>query len=467
MRGAKPSISCPRSPAASSKQRAIALSRRKVALISPHPLKPAIDGPVRPLYPGHTAAYEPLGIADGRLYLRTDREAPNSKVVSVPIDRPDAANWKTVVPEAKNAIDTARLIAGKVAVNRMVDVTNEVTFYRLDGAPAGSITPPGLGTIDGPHGRFDRPEVFYLFTSPLSPTTVYQFDPATGKSAPFQPPKLTFDPAPYTTERVFYHSKDGTRVPMFITHRKDLKKDGSSPAMLYGYGGFDIATLPTFRPDVINWLEHGGVWATANMRGGSEYGEAWHHAGMREKKQNVFDDFIGAAEYLEREHITSPSKLAIQGGSNGGLLVGAVEEQRPDLYAVALPAVGVMDMLRYDRFTGGAAWVGEYGSATDSTAFQYLIKYSPVQNIRPGVCYPATFVSTADHDDRVVPSHSYKFTAAMQAVQKCSHPVLIHVETEGSHGYLPTDKRIANTADQIAFTAANVGLTVPSAGVTQ
>jgi prolyl oligopeptidase len=237
--------------------------------------------------------------------------------------------------------------------------------------------------------------------------------------------------------------------------------------LLYAYGGFDVNLVPTFSPTIPLWLELGGVYATANLRGGAEYGEAWHHAGMREKKQNVFDDFIAAAEYLEREKYSSPAKLAIQGGSNGGLLVGAVEEQRPDLYSVALPAVGVMDMLRYDRFTGGAAWTGEYGSATDSTAFRYLIKYSPVQNIRSGVCYPATFVTTADHDDRVVPSHSYKFTAAMQAVQQCAHPVLIHVETEGSHGYLPTDKRIANTADLVAFTAANLGLTLPSSGVTQ
>ncbi|HYM22103.1 MAG TPA: prolyl oligopeptidase family serine peptidase [Vicinamibacterales bacterium] len=421
------------------------------------PLKPAIDAPIRPLYPGHTAAYEPLGVANGRLYLRTDREAPNSKIVSVPLDRPDAANWKTVVPEAKNAIDSARMIAGKIAVNRMVDVTNEVTFYSLDGAPAGRITPPGLGTIDGPHGRFDRPEVFYLFTSPLSPTTVYQFDPAEGTSTPFQAPKLTFDPAPYTTERVFYDSKDGTRVPMFVTHRKDLQKDGTSPAMLYGYGGFDIATLPTFRPDVINWLEHGGVWATANMRGGSEYGEAWHHAGMFEKKQNVFDDFIAAAEYLVREKYASPRTLGIMGGSNGGLLVGAVMQQRPDLFAVALPAVGVMDMLRYDEFTAGVGWVTEYGSAKqDARAFEYLIKYSPLQNIRAGTCYPATLATTADHDDRVVPSHTFKFMAALQAAQGCSKPVLVRVETLGSHGYRPVDKRIAELADEWSFAFANM-----------
>src|SRR5207244_12104911 len=245
----------------------------------------------------------------------------------------------------------------------------------------------------------------------------------------------TFDPSPYTTERVFFTSTGGARVPMFITRRKDLKKDGSNPAMLYGYGGFDIATLPTFRSDIPAWLERGGVWATANMRGGSEYGEAWHQAGMFEKKQHVFDDFIGAAEYLLREKYASPQTLGIMGGSNGGLLVGAVMEQRPDLFAVALPAVGVMDMLRYQKFTGGEAWATEYGSADEEKAFAYLYRYSPLHNIKPGTCYPATLVTTADHDDRVVPSHSFKFTAALQAAQGCDKPVLIRVETQASHGY--------------------------------
>jgi prolyl oligopeptidase len=245
-------------------------------------------------------------------------------------------------------------------------------------------------------------------------------------------------------------------VPLFITHRKDLKKDGSNPTMLYGYGGFDIATLPTYRSDVPAWLERGGVWATANMRGGSEYGEAWHHAGMFEQKQHVFDDFIAAAEYLVKEKYASPHTLGIMGGSNGGLLVGAVMEQRPDLFAVALPAVGVMDMLRYQKFTGGEAWATEYGSADEAKAFAYLYKYSPLHNVKPGTCYPATLVTTADHDDRVVPSHSFKFTATLQAAQGCDKPVLIRVETQASHGYRPTDKRIAELADEWAFALANM-----------
>jgi len=337
-----------------------------------------------------------------------------------------------------------------------------VKFYTLDGKAAGAITPPGLGTINGPSGRFDRQDVFYSFTSPLSPTTVFRFDPATGVSTPFEPPKLTFDPLLFVTERVFTTSKDGTRVPMFITHRKDLKKDALNPTMLYGYGGFDIATLPTYRSDIPAWLERGGVWATANMRGGSEYGEAWHHAGMFEKKQNVYDDFIAAAEYLVKEKYASSQTLGIMGGSNGGLLVGAVMEQRPELFAVALPAVGVMDMLRYHKFTGGSAWATEYGSSENAKDFPYLYKYSPLHNLKPGTCYPATLATTADHDDRVVPSHSFKFAAMLQSVQSCDKPVLIRIETQGSHGYRPTDKRIAELADLWAFALANMKARTPS-----
>ena len=427
-----------------------------------NPLAPKIDAPVRPLYPGHTAAYDALGVVNGTLYLLTDRDAPNRKVVAVPIDRPDAASWKTIVAESKHAIESASLVAGKVAVNALVDAASDVRFYGLDGSAAGQIATPGLGAVNGPFGRFARQEVFYTFTSPLYPSTVFRYDVATGNSTPFEAPKLTFYPSHYTTERVFATSKDGTRLPMFITHRKDIKKDGMNPAMLYGYGGFDIATLPTFRSDIPAWLERGGVWATANMRGGSEYGEAWHEGGMFEKKQHVYDDFIAAAEYLVHERYASPQTLGIMGGSNGGLLVGAVEEQRPDLFAVALPAVGVMDMLRYHRFTGGAAWATEYGSSENAKDFAYLYNYSPLHNVKAGACYPATLVTTADHDDRVVPSHSFKFAATMQAGQGCAKPVLIRIETQGSHGYRPTDKRIAELADEWAFALANMKLRASS-----
>jgi len=421
-----------------------------------HPHSPRIDAPIRPLYPVADAQYDPLGVVNGVMYLRTDKDAPNRKIVAVPIDRPDAANWKTVVPESGNAIEGAGLIAGKVAVNRLVDVASEVELLNLDGSHAATIPTPELGAINGPIGRFDRPEVFYQFTSPLRPATIFRFDVRTGMSTPFEPPKLTFDPAPYTTERVFATSKDGTRVPVFITHRKDLKKDGSNPTMLYGYGGFSIATSPTYRSDVPAWLERGGVWATASMRGGGEYGETWHRAGMFENKQHVFDDFIASAEYLIQNGYASPQTLGIMGGSNGGLLVGAVMEQRPELFAVALPAVGVMDMLRYQKFTVGAAWATEYGSSDDAQAFEYLYRYSPLHNLKPRTCYPATLVTTADHDDRVVPSHSFKFTAAVQEAQGCAKPVMIRVETEASHGYRPTDKRIAELADEWAFALANM-----------
>jgi len=420
------------------------------------PLAPAIDARIVPIYPGHTATYDPLGVAGGRLFLRTDRDAPNGRIVAVPIDSTDQAHWKTIVAENRNAIESAALIAGKVVVNRMVDVASEVTLFSLDGTQPARIAPPGLGTIAGPVGRFDRSEMFYTFTSPLSPATVYRYDVATGKSTAFEAPKVTFDPSPYTTERAFATSKDGTRVPMFITRRKDFKKDSANPTMLYGYGGFDIATLPSYRSDVPAFLERGGVWVTANMRGGSEYGETWHEAAMFEKKQNVFDDFIAAAAYLVREKYASPQTLGIMGGSNGGLLVGAVMAQRPDLFAVALPAVGVMDMLRFQKFTAGVAWTAEYGSSDNEKDFAYLYKYSPLHNLKPGTCYPATFITTADHDDRVVPSHSFKYAAALQGAQGCDKPVLIRIETQASHGYRPTDKRIAELADEWAFALANM-----------
>jgi prolyl oligopeptidase len=420
------------------------------------PKQPKVDAPIRPLFDKGDASYSPIGNVGSTVYMLTDRDAPRSKVVAFDIAAPE--QWRTVVPEQMSAIDQIAMYKGGIAVNYLEDVKAQVQLYGLDGKPLGELPLPGVGSLQGFSARADTPEIFYAFTSPLYPTTAFRYDPATKKSAPFEAPKLSFDASQYETRAVFATSKDGTRVPVFVTMKKGLALDGNNPAMLYGYGGFNISTTPSFRPDVLAWLEQGGIWATASMRGGSEYGEAWHKAGMFERKQNVFDDFIAAAEYLVNERYTSPSKLGIMGGSNGGLLVGAVEEQRPDLFAVALPAVGVMDMLRYHKFTGGGAWATEYGSADDSTAFQYLVKYSPVHNVKPGTCYPATLITTADHDDRVVPSHSFKFAAAMQAAQGCAKPVLIRVETQGSHGYRPTDKRIAELADEWAFTAANMGV---------
>ncbi|MEP6690981.1 MAG: prolyl oligopeptidase family serine peptidase [Gemmatimonadaceae bacterium] len=432
-------------------------------------LHPNVHAPLRPVVTGNDANYRALGVAGGRLYMQVDKDAPNRKIISAPVATPDAAHWKTVVAESDMPIEGSAMVAGRIGVLSLKDVASVVRLYRLDGTLEREIPLPGLGSASGLVGRFDRPEMFYSFTSALVPPSSYVYDAKTNKSRVFFQPKLTFDASRDTTERVFYQSKDGTRVPMMITYRKELTRNGQNPAMVYAYGGFDISTRPSFSPAVIAWVEQGGIYAVANIRGGGEYGETWHRAGQFEKKQNVFDDFIAAGEYLVREKYTSPEHLAINGGSNGGLLVGAAMTQRPELYAAAVPQVGVMDMLRYDQFTGGAAWATEYGSASDAKAFPYLRAYSPLQNIRAGVCYPSTLVTTADHDDRVVPSHSFKFTATMQTVQtaapNCVRPVLIRIEAQGSHGYRPLDRRIAEQADIWAFAAQHTGMTVraPSA----
>jgi prolyl oligopeptidase len=423
------------------------------------PLHPNVAAPVKTLFDAGDAAYSPIGNVGSTIYMSTDNGAPKYRLVAFDVAHPEQKSWRVVVPEARSVIDQTALLKDRLAVNYLEDVKASVRLFSLDGKPAGTLALPGIGSLAGMNARADTPELFYRFTSPLYPSTAFRFDAATGKSVAIAPPKLkAFDPAGYETRQVFATSKDGTKVPVFVTMKKGLVLDGSHPTILYGYGGFDVSTTPTFSPDVLAWVEQGGVYATASMRGGAEYGEEWHRAGMFEKKQNVFDDFIAAAEYLIAQKYTSPSKLGIEGGSNGGLLVGAVMEQRPELFAVALPAVGVMDMLRYDKFTGGAAWAAEYGSATDSTAFKYLIKYSPLHNVKPGTCYPATLLSTADHDDRVVPSHTFKFTSALQAAQGCDKPILVRVQTQGSHGYLPTDKRIAELADQWAFAAGAMGM---------
>jgi len=347
-----------------------------------------------------------------------------------------------------------------LVVSRLVDVKAELSLYTREGRAAGTIRLPGIGTVAGVSASRDWAGFYYAFTSPLYPATVFRYDVATKVSTPFEAPTLQFEPSRYETTQRFATSKDGTRVPYFVTHRRGLTRDGSHPTILYAYGGFAVSQVPYFSASTVAWLDAGGVFVSASLRGGGEYGEEWHQAGMREKKQNVFDDFIAVAEDLVAARYTSPRHLAIEGGSNGGLLVGAAMTQRPDLFAVALPAVGVLDMLRYHKFTGAAAWVTEYGSADDPEALRYLLAYSPLHNLRPGTCYPATLVTTADHDDRVVPSHSFKFTAALQAAQAtgatgCGNPILIRVETQGSHGYRPTDKLIAEQADILAFALAH------------
>ena len=424
------------------------------------PKNPKIGGPVKPLIETDDAEFSAFGNAGSVLYLRTDRDSPNRKIIALDVRHPEPGAWKTVVPEGKESIEAVNLIGGRIVAHYLVDVQSRLSLFRLDGSPEGDIALPGTGTIAGIGGRQDTSEIFYSFSSPLFPTTVFSYDPATKQQNPFEAAKAPVDVSQFETKLAFAISRDGTRVPFFVTSRKGIALDGSHPTMMYGYGGFSISTQPTYRTEVPAWLELGGIWVTVNMRGGAEYGEAWHRAGRLEKKQNVFDDFIAVAEQLIKDKYTSPEKLGMMGGSNGGLLVGAVAEQRPDLFAVALPAVGVMDMLRYDKFTGGRAWVTEYGSSSDAGQFAYLIKYSPVHNVKPGACYPATLVTTADHDDRVVPSHSFKFTATMQAAQACARPILIRVETQGSHGYRPTDKRIAELADEWAFAAAQMGVTL-------
>ena len=314
------------------------------------------------------AEFAPIGNRGSVILLRSDKDAPNRKVIAVDLQNPAPSAWKTIVPEQPQAIESVGVIGGRVVAQYLVDVQSRLRLFGLDGTDQGEIALPGIGTVGGLSGREDTPGVWYTFTSPLAPSTVFRYDPATKTSTPFEPPPLPIDVSGFETKAMFATSKDGTKVPFFLTAKKGLPLDGNNPTMIYGYGGFSVSTLPTYRQDVPAWLEMGGVWVTASMRGGAEYGEAWHKAGMLEKKQNVFDDFIAVAEHLVREKYTSPAKLGVMGGSNGGLLVGAVINQRPDLYAVALPAVGVMDMLRYDRFTGGRLWVQEYGSAQNPGA---------------------------------------------------------------------------------------------------
>ncbi|HJR58933.1 MAG TPA: prolyl oligopeptidase family serine peptidase [Vicinamibacterales bacterium] len=422
------------------------------------PKKPNIAAPVRAVFEADDAEFSPIGSRGSVLFLRTDRGAPNRKIIAVDVKRSDPASWRTVVPESSHAIENATAAGGRIFVEYLVDVKSRLAMFDLSGKPAGDVRLPGAGSLSGFFGREDSSLFFYAFTSPLYPTTVFLFDIASGTSTPFEAANPPVDISQYETTQLFATSKDGTRVPFFLTARKGLAKDGSNPTMLYAYGGFSVSVMPGYRPDVPAWLDLGGIWITANLRGGAEYGEAWHKAGILEKKQNVFDDFIAVAEFLVRERYTSPAKLGIMGGSNGGLLVAAVMEQRPDLFAAVLPAAGVLDALRYDRFTGGRAWVTEYGTARDPGQFATLFKYSPLHNLKPGTCYPATLVTTADHDDRVVPSHSFKFTAALQAAQGCDQPVLIRVETGGSHNFRSTDRRIAELADEWTFTAAQMGI---------
>ena len=386
-------------------------------------------------------------------YFRTDLDAPRGRLIAIDIRHSEPQHWREVIPQAEDVLESVVLVHGTFVTTYLHDAHSRLRLYGIDGSARGEITLPAIGTASELSTESARDsELFFSFTSYLAPTTIYRHDFTSARTEVFKAPQLRFDAGPYVTEQVFYRSQDGTRIPMFLTHRRDLVKDGTHPTYLYGYGGFNISLTPSFSPSVLVWLELGGVLAVPNLRGGGEYGEAWHEAGMHDKKQNVFDDFIAAAEYLVTERYTSTPKLAIGGGSNGGLLVGAAMTQRPDLFGAVLPAVGVMDMLRFHKFTIGWAWVTEYGAADSANQFPYLYAYSPLHRLKPGTAYPATLVTTADHDDRVVPGHSFKFTAALQAAQAGERPVLIRIETKAGHGAgKPTTKLIEEAADRWAF----------------
>jgi prolyl oligopeptidase len=407
----------------------------------------------------------PLGVAGDRLYLYTTFGAPKGRIVTAVIGDSDRTKWRTVVPEGKDAMVESGIVLARnqLVVVYLADVQSRVRLFGLDGTPQGEIPLPEPGSVTGPatgspgiRGNNDSRELHLNFVSFLRPATIFRYDLDRKVLEPLHAPQSPFDASQYETRPLFYTSKDGTRVPIFVTLRKGAKLDGSHPTMLFGYGGFNVSLVPNFSPAVAGWLELGGVYAVANLRGGGEYGSEWHKAGTKERKQNVFDDFIAAAEYLVREKYTTPSRLAIRGGSNGGLLVAAAMIQRPDLFAVALPAVGVLDMLRYHKFSAGPFWSTDYGSSDDAKAMDYLLAYSPLHNLKAGTCYPATLITTADRDDRVVPSHSFKFAAALQKAQGCPRPTLIRVEVAGSHGYRPTDRVIAEIADVWAFTLNNL-----------
>ncbi len=397
---------------------------------------------------------------DGPIFwFKTNKDAERGRVVAIDVRDPKPENWKELIPEAQETLQSVNVVGDRFLASYLKDAHTVVRVFDLTGEHVRDVELPGLGTAAGFGGKRSDTQTFYAFTSYTTPATIYRYDIESGESTVWRRPKLQFNPDDYETVQVFYKSKDGTKIPMFLTSKKGLEKSSDTPTLLYGYGGFNIPLTPSFSPSNLTWLEKGGLFAVANLRGGGEYGESWHQAGTKLNKQNVFDDFIAAAEWLIAEGYTSTPKLAISGRSNGGLLVGACMTQRPDLYGACLPGVGVMDMLRFHKFTIGWAWVDDYGSSDDPEQFKALHAYSPLHNIKPGTCYPPTLVTTADHDDRVVPAHSFKFAAALQAAQSCDNPTLIRIETKAGHGAgKPTDKIIEEAADQWAFLVKILGV---------
>ena len=421
---------------------------------------PIPDGKFAPLVPEITndTFYVVDNVGD-RLLVATNHGAPNWRVVLIDPDNIDEASWKTILAERPEPIDSVTTAGGKLFATYLKDVATRAYVFGLDGTLENEIALPGPGTATGFSGPNDSPFVFYTFNSLSVPPTIYRYDIATRASSVFRAPSVPgYDAAEFETKQVFYPSKDGTRIPMFLVYRKGLTLDGNNPTLLYGYGGFNIVVSPTFSAARIALLEQGFVYASANLRGGAEYGEAWHRQGMKLEKQNVFDDFIAAAEWLIEQKYTSSARLAITGRSNGGLLVGAVMNQRPELFGVAVPEVGVMDMLRFHKFTIGWNWIADYGSSDDPEEFKALYAYSPLHNIRPGVKYPATLITTADHDDRVVPAHSFKYAATLQALASRESPALIRIETKSGHGASSLTKQLEAAADIYAFTMHNLGV---------
>jgi len=396
--------------------------------------------------------YLPIAAIGSVLYIFTNDGAPRGRVIAIDLEKPARGNWKEIIPEALETLENVEMADGKLLLEYMKDAHSAARLTTVQGKPLGDVAFPGLGSAIWSSPRLRDKEVFYSFSTFTAPAAIYRLNLEAGKSDIVRESKTAFDPANYETTQVFYRSKDKTHVPMFLTYRKGLRLDGQNPTLLYAYGGFDIALTPAFNPAIAEWLRMGGIYAEANLRGGSEYGEAWHHAGMRDNKQNVFDDFIAAAEWLIANKYTSTPKLAIFGASNGGLLVGAVLNQRPDLFGAAMPAVGVMDMLRFNKFGFGTQWVGEYGSPEDPKAFPVLRAYSPLHNIKAGVQYPPVLITTSDHDDRVMPGHSLKYAATLQQAQEGSAPILIRIETRAGHGAgKPTTKLIEEWADRLVF----------------
>ena len=406
------------------------------------------------LLKGFDYDYSIVECVNDQLYVMSNEGAENYNLIKIDLNNP--SKREVVITEKENLLENVNSTGGCLTAIYLEDAQNKVYQYEMDGTPIREVTLPGIGTVSGFNGEKEDSELYYSITTFTAPTTVYSFDVKSGESKLYLRPEVAFNPDDFTTEQIFFTSKDGTRVPMFVSYKKGLKRNGKNPCYLYGYGGFQINLTPSFSPSSIMFMEQGGVYVFVTLRGGLEYGEKWHKAGMLENKQNVFDDFIAAAEYLIENKYTSSKKLAIAGGSNGGLLVGACEVQRPDLYAVCLPSVGVMDMLRYHKFTIGWGWVVEYGSSDNQEQFEYIYKYSPLHNIKKGEKYPATLITTADHDDRVVPAHSFKFAAQMQYAQAGDAPILIRIETKAGHGAgKPTSKRIEEAADSYAFLFQN------------